>query len=223
MQATNKRSGSCRRLTFGESYISASLTLKSWAQAWTRVHRNTQEDSTGCVWVACISHSYDWCIHGEECLNITIPSIDRHVNELWLFPILLGWVGYQPLFRSKLVTINIFYMYLNFINVSVNVWSAFVISAKFVPLKHYTDLIAAHYCASFSARLIIALNMLSWMWPPLRRECANYKNGNIPCPLSATPYFTHNTLRCLDLTWVHNSPYDKIVQNFGIHRLSCRF
>ena len=34
-------------------------------------------------------HSYNWCIHGEECINITIPSISsivRHVNELGLYP-----------------------------------------------------------------------------------------------------------------------------------------
>ena len=30
--------------------------------------------------------------------------------------------------------------------------------------------------ASFSVRLLITLNMLRWMWPHLRHECANYRN-----------------------------------------------
>ena len=42
-----------------------------------------------------------------------------------------------------------------------------VISAGFIPLNNYYILIAAHYCVSFSVRLIIALNMFSWMWPIL--------------------------------------------------------
>ena len=32
------------------------------------------------------NHSYYWCIHGEECINITTPFISssvRHANELW--------------------------------------------------------------------------------------------------------------------------------------------
>ena len=45
-------------------------------------------------------------------------------------------------------------------------------------------LIIAHYCASFSVRLLIALNMLSWVRPHLRREYANYKNGLLhQCPI----------------------------------------
>ena len=53
----------------------------------------------------------------------------------------------------------------------------FVISARFVPLKKLQSLPAAHYCASFWVKLLIALNMLSCMLPYLRRECTNYKNG----------------------------------------------
>ena len=34
-----------------------------------------------------IGHSYNWRIYGEECVNITTPSIDGHVGELWLSPI----------------------------------------------------------------------------------------------------------------------------------------
>ena len=34
-------------------------------------------------------------------------------------------------------------------------------------------LIATHYCASFSEMLLIALDMLSWIWRSLQRECAN--------------------------------------------------
>ena len=46
--------------------------------------------------------------------------------------------------------------------IKINKCSIFVISAMFVPLKTYT-LIAAHDCASFSVRLLIALNMLIWV------------------------------------------------------------
>ena len=39
-------------------------------------------------------------------------------------------------------------------------------------------LIAADDCVSFSVSLlIITLNMLSWVWRRLQRECAIYKNG----------------------------------------------
>ena len=36
-------------------------------------------------------HSYNWCMHGKECVNISpsplpISSIVRHANELWLSP-----------------------------------------------------------------------------------------------------------------------------------------
>ena len=34
-------------------------------------------------------------MHIKERVNITISSIDRDVNELWLFPIFLDCVGYQ--------------------------------------------------------------------------------------------------------------------------------
>ena len=36
-----------------------------------------------------VDHSYNWHIHGKECSASTSqsPSIDRHVIELWLFPI----------------------------------------------------------------------------------------------------------------------------------------
>ena len=70
----------------------------------------------------CFIHdSHNWRIHGDsdECVSITIsPSIDRHVNKLWLFLIFLDCVGLQQWFRFKLVAIIISYMYLNFINVS---------------------------------------------------------------------------------------------------------
>ena len=68
-------------------------------------------------------------------------------------------------------------MYLDFLDIKIkyviaNMYE--VIGARFETLdwKLYT-LIAAHYCAAFSVRLPIALNMLSWVWCRLRREYAN--------------------------------------------------
>ena len=49
----------------------------------------------------------------EYGLNIEIdllwkfPTVDRHVNELWLFPIFLDCVGYQQDFCPKIVAIKI--------------------------------------------------------------------------------------------------------------------
>ena len=68
-------------------------------------------------------------------------------------------------------------MYQDQILNSKYVWNIFVISARFIPLKNYTALssqptIWPHFQYGCS-------EMLSWMWvwPPLRRECANYRNG----------------------------------------------
>ena len=65
-----------------------------------------------------MDYSHNWHILRKECVNITIPSIDHHVNELWLFPIFLDCVGYQQLLCFKLMAINRVYMYLNLTNVS---------------------------------------------------------------------------------------------------------
>ena len=56
--------------------------------------------------------------HNHVLLVIQWPSIEYHVNELWLFPIFLDCDGYQQWFCSKLKSIDIFYMYLDFIKVS---------------------------------------------------------------------------------------------------------
>ena len=39
-------------------------------------------------------------------INITIPSTDRHVSEVWIFQIVVDCVGYQQYFHFKLVAMN---------------------------------------------------------------------------------------------------------------------
>ena len=99
-----------------------------------------------------INHSHNWCVHGEECMNIAISSIDGHVNELPTLPNFprLCQLSAIILFQSC-AAINKFCMYLNFINVSRS------------SIKLH-NLITAHDFASFSVRLLIALNVLSWVW-----------------------------------------------------------
>ena len=47
---------------------------------WTSKHCSCNNTTT--------DHSYNWCMHDEECVNISplISSIVRHANELWLSP-----------------------------------------------------------------------------------------------------------------------------------------
>ena len=56
----------------------------------------------------------------ESLMYNSIPSTDRHVNELWLFQIFLDCVGYQQYFHFRLVSMNNSYVYLNFMHAS---WS----------------------------------------------------------------------------------------------------
>ena len=74
-----------------------------------------------------------------------------------------------------------------------------MISARFILLfKIPHTLNAAYDCALFSVRLlIIDLNMLRWMWPFFRCECANYRNG-LTFPGKKLPkfptFFSHHAL-----------------------------
>ena len=49
-------------------------------------------------------------------INITIPSTDDHVSELWLFQIFLDCVGYQQYFHFELVAIKYSYVRLDFMH-----------------------------------------------------------------------------------------------------------
>ena len=54
-------------------------------------------------------------------------------------------------------------MYQDQIIKTVNMYEVFCDECKVHPAKKLQTLIAAHYCASFSVRLLISLNMLSWV------------------------------------------------------------
>ena len=57
------------------------------------------------------------------------------------------------------------------------VWSISVISIRFCPAEKLLSLITDYYYVLFPVSLLIALNMLSWMWCRLLREYTNCKNG----------------------------------------------
>ena len=50
---------------------------------------------TKVVIVAIIAHSYNGAFTVKGTQTLQSSSIDRHVNELWLFQIFLDCVGYQ--------------------------------------------------------------------------------------------------------------------------------
>ena len=51
-------------------------------------------------------HPSEHCTATDSLTNTTIPSTNRHLNEMWLFYFFLDCVGYQQHFHFNLVAIN---------------------------------------------------------------------------------------------------------------------
>ena len=56
---------------------------------WLKYKSDTATSKHYCCNNTTRDYSYNWCIHGEDCIRITNPSISstvRHTNELWFSP-----------------------------------------------------------------------------------------------------------------------------------------